>query len=184
MALVSTRGKDGTLCLVNLWAEKSVSLLKESFFEEFPSKISHVKIGSLWRDNREHIPFEWFSVKSSQEAFAISLFGLLGGLLKQLLTKESGLLSSRVFKRVMNAINNAVNNHNVGSVIDAQTPKSQRIAILEKELKFYPEQVREVEVLILAVMEIPPETPLPSKLIRSSNLESVEKSSLGPITKK
>ena len=41
-----------------------------------------------------------------------------------------------------------------------------------------------MELSISAVMETPPETPLPSKLLRSTNLESVAKSLLGPITKK
>ena len=41
-----------------------------------------------------------------------------------------------------------------------------------------------MEVSISAVMETPPETPLPSKRITSSNLESVAKSSLGLISKK
>jgi len=101
-----------------------------------------------------------------------------------LLTNESGFLSSRVFERVVDAINNVdVSERNVSSAIDARTPKSQRIAILEKELKFYRDRVREVELSISAVMETPPETPLPS-LLRSTNLESVAKSSLGPITKK
>lgn len=168
-----------------LVGRKVGQFVKGKFFEEFPSEISRVKIGDLWRENGEHVPFEWFSVRSSEEAFAISLFGLLGGSLKQSSTKESGFLSSRVFERVVDAINNVdVSDHNVGSAIDARTPKSQKIAILEKELKFYRDRVREVEVSISAVMETPPETPLQSEPIRSSNLESVAKSSLGPITKK
>ena len=148
---------------------KVSQFVKGKFFVEFPSEISRVKIGNLWRENGEHVPYELFSVKSSEEAFAISLFGLLGGSLKQSSTKESGFLSSRVFERVVDAINNVdVSHRNVGernmsSVIDARTPKSQRIAILEKELKFYRDRVREVELSISAVMETPPETPLPSK---------------------
>ena len=62
--------------------------VKGKFFEEFPSEISRVKIGDLWRENGDHVPFEWFSVRSSEEAFAISLFGLLGGSLKQPSTKD------------------------------------------------------------------------------------------------
>ena len=89
--------------------------VKGKFFEEFPSEISRVKIGDLWRGNGEHVPFEWFSVRSSEEAFATSLFGLLGGLLKQSSMKESGFLSSRVFERVVDTINNVdVSDHNVG----------------------------------------------------------------------
>ena len=41
-----------------------------------------------------------------------------------------------------------------------------------------------MQISISEVMETPPETPLPSELGGSSNLESVAKSSLGPITKK
>lgn len=168
-----------------LVGRKVSQFVKGKFFEEFPSEISRVKIGDLWRENGEHVPYELFSVKSSEEAFAISLFGLLGGSLKQSSTKESGFLSSRVFECVVDAINNVdVSDRNVSSAIDARTPKSQRIAILEKELKFYRDRVREVELSISAVMETPPETPLPSKHLRSTNLESVAKSSLGPITKK
>ena len=115
-------------------------------------------------------------MKSSEEAFAISLFGLLGGSLKQSSTKDSGFLSSRVFERVVEAVNNVdVSDGNVSTAIDARTPKSQRIAILEKELKFYRDRVREVELSISAVMETPPETTLPLKLLRSTNLESVVK---------
>ena len=50
-----------------------------------------------------------------------------------------------VFERVVDAINNVdVSDRNVSSVIDARTPKSQRIAILEKELKFYRDRIREI----------------------------------------
>ena len=121
-----------------LVGQKVSQFVKEKFFEEFPSEVSCIKISDLWLENGEHVPFEWFSVRSSEEGFAISLFGLLGGLLKQLLTKESGSLSSRVFERVVDAINNVdVSDYNVGRGIAAQTPKSQRITILEKELLSY-----------------------------------------------
>ena len=114
MALVLARGKDGTLFLVNLWAE---------------SEISRVRMGDLWRENGEHDPFEWFSVKSSEEAYATSLFRLLGGSFKQSSTRESGFLSSNGFERVVDAINNLdVSDRNVSSAIDARTSKSQRIA--------------------------------------------------------
>ena len=168
-----------------LVGRKVSQFVKGKFFEEFPSEISRVKIGDLWRENGEHVPLEWFSGKSSEEAFAISLFGLLGGSLKQSSTKESEFMSSRIFERVVDSINNVdVSDRNVSSAIDARTPKSQRITILEKELEFYRDRVREVEVSISAIMETPPETPLTSKLTRSSNLKSVAKSLLGPITKK
>ena len=66
--------------------------------------------------------------------------------------------------------------------MDAQTPKRQRITILEKLLKIRIET--ELEKSIAAFLETPPKTPLPSKLVRSSNLESVAKSLLGPIAMK
>ena len=126
-----------------LVGQKVSQFVKEKFFEEFPSEVSCIKISDLWLENGEHVPFEWFSVRSSEEGFAISLFGLLGGLLKQLLTKESGSLSSRVFERVVDAINNVdVSDYNLGRGIAARTPKSQRITILEKELLFYRDRVK------------------------------------------
>ena len=89
-----------------LVGRKVSQFVRGKFSEKFPSEISHVKISELWRENGEHFPFEWFSVKSSEEAFAMSLFGLLAGSLKQSSTKESGFLSSRGFECVVDTINN------------------------------------------------------------------------------
>ena len=46
MALFLARGKDGTLFLVNLWAERSVSLLEESFLRNFQAKLVMLKSAS------------------------------------------------------------------------------------------------------------------------------------------
>ena len=62
------------------------------------------------------------------------------------------------FELVVDALINTVDvsDLNVNSTIDTQTPKSQRMAILEKDwLKYYGDLVREVELSISA------ETPLP-----------------------
>lgn len=170
-----------------LVGRKVSQFVKGKFFEGFSSEISRVGIGDLWRQNGEHVPSEWFSVKNSEEAYVISLFGLLGGLLKQSSTAESGFLSSDSFKRIVDAINNLdVSDRSENSAIDPRTPKSQRIAILEKELKFFRGKVSQIESSIATVMETPPETPLSSSRSRivRSNIESIATSSLGPISKK
>ena len=114
-----------------LMGRKVSQVVQGKFFEEFSSEISRVRNGDLWWENGEHVPFEWFSVKSSEEAYAMSLFGLLGGSLEQSSTRESGFLSSNGFERVVDAINNLdVSDRNVSSAIDARTLKSQRIAKL------------------------------------------------------
>ncbi|KAJ7360580.1 hypothetical protein OS493_015688 [Desmophyllum pertusum] len=89
-------------------------------------------------------------------------------------------------KRIVDAINNLdVSDRSENSVIDPRTPKSQRIAILEKELKFFRGKVSQIESSIATVMETPPETPLPSSRSRivRSNIESIA-TSHGPISKK
>ena len=162
--------------------------VKGKFFEVFPSEITRVRIDELWRENGEHVPFEWFSLRNREEAYVVSLFGLVGGLVKQSSTADSGHIASDNFNRIVGAINNldiseADDYENI-STINSATPKSQRIAILEKELTFFRNKVSQVESSLMAVMETPPETPLLSTKAVRSNLESIATSSIGPITKK
>ena len=170
---------------------KVSQFLKGKFFECFPNEISRVRVADLWRENGEHVPYEWFGVQNSEEAFAITLFGLCGGLAKPCLTADDGFLSSDIFLSLVDKINNL----DVGEsrAIDGtanmaidETPKSQRIAILEKDLQFYREKVRQTKNSIANTLETPPTTPLPSTSRKMDTLilSNINDSSLGPISKK
>lgn len=188
-----------------LVGRKISQFVKGKFFEEFPSEICRVRVRDLWRENGERIPKHWFAekTKNTDEAYAITLFGLCGGLIKQSSPTSDGFLSSSSFKRVVDAVNNfdvisecdgASNLH--GSKHHDQTPKSRRIAFLEGELAFYNGKVKEIESSIAtAALETPPNTPaLASDKVQVVNqtrpfpLRSIENivssTSLGPINKK
>ena len=105
----------------------------------------HVRVVDPWRENGEHVPCEWFGVQNSEEAFAITLFALCGGLVKLCSTADDGVLSSDIFVSLVDKINNL----DVGEsrAIDG-TLKSQRIAILEKDLQFYRDKLRQTKTSI------------------------------------
>ena len=174
-----------------LVGRKVSQFLKGKFFECFPNEISRVRVADLWRENGEHVPCEWFGVQNSEEAFAITLFGLCGGLVKLCSTADDGFLSSDVFVSLVDKINNldvgesrAIDG-TANMAIDG-TPKSQRIAILEKDLQFYREKVRQTKNSIANTLETPPTTPLPSTSRKMDTLilSNINDSSLGPISKK
>ena len=169
---------------------KVSQFIKGKFFECFPNEISRVRVSDLWRENGEHVPYEWFGVQNSEEAFTITLFGLCGGLVKLCSTADDGFLSSDIFVSLVDKINNldvdesrAVDG-TANMAIDG-TPK-RRIIILEKDLQFYREKVRETKNLIANTLETPPTTPLPStsRKIDTLILSDINDSSLGPISKK
>lgn len=176
-----------------LVGRKVSQFVKGKFFQLFPSEICRVQVFDLWRQNGDHVPKNWFSekTKNMEEAFGITLFGLCGGLIKQSSTESDWFLSSDLFKRVMEAINNIyVEEGDTGldtSFPDgqacAQTPKSRKIEILERELEFYQEKVRDIESsIVVANLETPPNTPgvcspRSIDLIASSKV-------LGPINKR
>lgn len=117
------------------------------------SEGDHVRVVDPWRENGEHVPCEWFGVQNSEEAFAITLLGLCGGLVKLCSAADNGVLSSDIFVSLVDKINNL----DVGEsrAIDGTpnmaidgTLKSQRIAILEKDLQLYRDKVRQTKTSI------------------------------------
>ena len=92
-------------------------------------------------------------MQNSEEAFAITLFGLCGGLVKLCSTADNGFLSSDIFVSLVDKINNldvgesrAIDG-TANMAIDG-TLKSRRIAILEKDLQFYRGKVRQTKTSI------------------------------------
>ena len=190
------RGKNGTACQINWLIGRLASLSKESSSSFFQARF--VAFNNLWREGGDHVPKHWFTerTKNVDEAYGITLFGLSGRLIKQSLSECDGFLYSDVLKRIMEAVNN-VNVEEFGAAslpgaqAHAQTPKSQRIEVLERELVFYQEKVREIESSIVAAsLETPPNTPgVSSQFVDSSgtlcSIDSIASSiSLGPINKK
>ena len=117
------------------------------------------------------------------------MFGLCGGLLKLSSAADDGFLSSDVFKYIVDKINNLdVDKTRKRTQTLDRTPKSQRIVVLEKELQFYRDKVKQIESLMSSALETPPATPLPSLNLSgkmdSSSIRNVHDSSLGPISKK
>lgn len=189
-----------------LIGRKVSQFVKGKFFEEFPSEICRVRVSDLWRENGERVPKLWFAekTKTMDEGYAITLFGLCGGLIKQSSSTSDGFLSSSGFKRVVEVVNNFDFDHECdglstvrGSRTNDQTPKSKRIAFLEGELMFYRGKVKEIETSIAAAaFETPPNTPalatgqgqVVDDEARYFPLRSIENiissSSLGPIKKK
>ena len=172
-----------------LVGRKVSQFVKVKFFEIFPSEISRVRVADLWRENGEHVPREWFGAQNPEEVYVITLFGLCGGLLKLSSAADDGFLSSDVFKYIVDKINNLdVDETRKRTQTLDRTPKSQRIVVLEMELQFYRDKVKQIESLMSSALETPPATPLPSLNLSgkmdSSSIRNVHDSSLGPISKK
>ena len=77
IALVLARGKGGTICLANLWAKKSVSLLKKSFLRNFQAKLVALKSATYGRKTEStsrSSGFRWeVQKKPSPYLFLVSL---------------------------------------------------------------------------------------------------------------
>lgn len=136
------------------------------FFEEFPSEICCVRSGDLWHENEEQVPNHWFAerAKNIDEGYAITLFGLCGGLIKPTSSTSEGFFSSSTFKHVLETINHFdISAYDIslqGKEPAGQTPKSSRIAFLERELVFYWRKVNKIERSIeAATLETQPNTP-------------------------
>ena len=141
---------------------KVSQFVKVKFFEIFPSEISHVQVSDPWRENGEHVPREWFGAQNPEEVYVIILFGLCSGLLKLSSGADDGFLSSDVFKYIVDKINKLdVDKTRKRTQTLDRTPKSQRIIVLEKELQFYRDKVKQMESLMSSALETPPATPLP-----------------------
>ena len=130
--------------------------------------------------------YKWFGVQNSEEAEVITLFGICGGLIKLSLMVVDGFFSSNVFKCIVDTINDLDVCQTIeNNTLLHRTPKSQRIAILEKDLQFYCDKVSKIERSISSAMETPPIPPLPlSAKSRKMNIKDINDSSLGPISMK
>ena len=172
-----------------LVGRKVSQFAKVKFFELFPSEISRARVADLWRENGEHVPFEWFGAQTAEEVYVVTLFGLCGGMLKLNSSADDGFLSSDVFKDIVDKINildvgeTSENTRTTTQMLD-RTPKSQRIATLQKELHFYRDKVRQIESLMSSALETPPTTPMPSLSGEMDTIRTITDSSLGPISKK
>ena len=114
------------------------------------------------------------------------MFGICGGLIKLSSMVLDGFFSSNVLKCIVDTINSLDVYQTIeNNTLLHRTPKSQRIAILEKNLQFYRDKVSQIERSISSAMETPPITPLPlSAKSRKMNVKDINDSSLGPISKK
>ena len=173
--------------LSNKLVDRKVSqFVKGKFFQLFPSEICRVQVDNLWRESGDHVPKHWFTerTKNVDKAYRITLFGLCGGLIKQSSSECDGFLYSDVFKRIMEAVNNVdVEKFGAASLpgaqAHAQRPKSRRIEVLERELVFYLEKVRDIESSIVAAS-----LEFVDSSGRLSSIDSIASStSLGPINK-
>ena len=177
-----SKGKRWYSLSSHLAGRKVSQFVKGKFFEAFPSEICRVRVDNLWRENGEHVPFEWFSTRNAEEAYVVSLFGLCGGLIKQFSSSDDGFLSSDTFKQIVDSINNLDISDLCGEICHPDTPKTLRIALLEKQLEDYRAKVREIESsIVAATLETPPNTPVQNE-VQLHKIASC--TSLGPISKK
>ena len=175
---IISRGKNWFPLSSQLLGRKVSQFVIVKFFEIFPSEISRVRVADLWRENGEHVPYEWFGAQNPEEVYVITLFGICSGLLKLSSAADDEFLSSDVFKDIVDKINNLdVDDTRKRTQMLDRTPKtSQRIVVLEKELHFYRDKVKQIESAPL------PSLNLSGKKMNSSSAKRYD-SSLGPISK-
>ena len=182
--------------LTSVWCGVKVSkFVKGKFFDSFPSEICRTKASDLWREKGECVPLEWFSLKrcnSDGEVFVVTLFGIIGGLLKSSGGSNKSLLSWKTFNHIVSYINNIdvrelETKANALEQSKGITPKTKRISFLEKELAFYSKKVIDAENVPPTAYETPPSTPyLHANNINpvDTSIENVINGASGKITKR